>query len=356
MPTPRVAPSTLGVINMLCVMDFSSADDADGGASLETVELLTEDLLEAAGNADVGMHEMLAAAAKLKQKDPVAYRERRLHDTWSMLSRQRDSMKMPISSFLERVGQFMVNRVGGRGFKDTQNRVVIPRGVSFDLHPDDKPKTADLWGAACNPVDWNTLELKPNVVGLQVQTATKKGESKKWANCTEQSLVVTRIQPSFTKDQVKWMHPDAVQPTKIDLVGQMVWAPAVGHIALIFMPTGVYLGDYGAVEDEDEDSDEDDESSDGGGSGEDSDLEVERDGGAEAESEGERKKMFRGAAFRIEDIKAKYKRYTALTKFDVKDQRQFDDLVARLSSHGKRVGGHPAAGFVCILKWLPARA
>lgn len=88
------------------------------------------------------------------------------------------------------------------------------------------------------------------------------------------------------------------------------------------------------------------------------DLEVERDGGAEAESEGERKKCFRGAAFRIKDIKAKYKRYTALTKFDVKDQRQFDDLVARLSSHGKRVhvGGHPAAGFVCILKWLPAPA
>ena len=42
--------------------------------------------------------------------------------------------------------------------------------------------------------------------------------------------------------------------------------------------------------------------------------------------------------------------------FDVKDQRQFDDLVARLSSHGKRVGGHRAAGFVCLLKWLPTPA
>ena len=63
-----------------------------------------------------------------------------------------------------------------------------------------------------------------------------------------------------------------------------------------------------------------------------------------------------GAAFHIEDIKANYKRYTPLTSFDVKDQRQFDDLVARLSSHGKRVGGHRAAGFVCLLKWLPTPA
>ena len=40
----------------------------------------------------------------------------------------------------------------------------------------------------------------------------------------------TRIEPSFTKDQVKWMHPDAVQPTKIDLVGQMVWAMAEASV------------------------------------------------------------------------------------------------------------------------------